>query len=121
MQKRTPAEETLKLQISEGEKVELLVAHMMPVPGNSANYRYIASFCNHFNRFATGPQRTTFIKLHDMGWTRGKIVWNETEKKFAFSVHADGTAAWVGPDGVLERAPVGKKTAYLDRNWKSVV
>jgi hypothetical protein len=117
MQKRTPAAHTLALQISEGEKVELLVTRMVS-PGPQ-NMGFIISFCNMFNRFATGPQRTTFIKLHDMGWGLGKVVWDDAAKKMAYSVHADGTAAWVGPDGVLDRAAVGKKTAYLDKSWKS--
>lgn len=118
MQKRTPAAQTLALQISEGEKVELIVTRMVP-PGPQ-NMGFIIAFCNHFNRFATGAQRTTFIKLHDMGWNLGKFVWDEAAKKMAFSVRADGTAAWVGPDGVLERSAVGKKTAYLGKNWKEV-
>lgn len=117
MQKRTPAAQTLALQISEGEKVELLVTHMSS-PGPQ-NMSFIVAFCNSFNRYATGPQRTTFIKLHDMGWDLGKVVWDDVAKKMAFSVRADGTAAWVGPDGVLDRAAAGKKTAYLDKNWKS--
>ena len=65
----------------------------------------------------TPEQKAALIKLHDMGWVITNLVRNEKLGKIAFAVALDGCAAWVGPDGKLDRAPVGKRTAYLDRNW----
>ena len=118
MQKRTPAAQILSLQICEGEKLELLVTHMVRFA--EINSPWIRNFCYKFNKHATGEQRTTFIKLHDMGWNLSKIVWDEAVGKIAFSVNTPDCAAWVGPDGKLERAANGKKTAYLAKNWKEV-
>ena len=119
MQKRTPAAQTLSLQITEGEKFELLVTQMSG-GGNPQNMKFINAFCYRFSKHATAFQRESFIKLYDMGWELGKIVWDEAVGKIAFSVRADGCAAWVGPDGALQRSQVGKKTAYLDKNWKEL-
>ena len=118
MQKRIPAAETLKLQITEAEKMELLVTRMCG--GGSQNQHFIRNVCYKFEKFATAEQRVSFIKLYDMGWELTKVVCNVEAGKIALGVCADDTAAWVGPDGKLERAAIGRKTAYLDKNWKSV-
>jgi hypothetical protein len=72
-----------------------------------------------FNTYATEAQITTLVKATKFGWKFGKIVWNPTKNVCAVSLRSGDTAAWVTPDGKLERAPVGKKTAYLEAGWSS--
>lgn len=106
------AADILSAQISDTEKMELMITHMC-----RGDMRFILTFLNKFQAHATDAQRATFIKLYNTGWHLQKIVWHRTEPKIAFGVYLDGCAAWVAPDGKLERAPVGRRTAYLDKNW----
>jgi hypothetical protein len=120
MAKRDPAANILNLNIPEEQKIEWLAERMLIGQLTQANLDYIASFVEKFSKYATAQQRVTFVKLHDMGWNLSRIVWNNKEQKIAFAVNAPDCAAWVTPDGKVNRAPVGKRTAYLDSNWKDV-
>lgn len=84
------------------------------------NFAFAQLFAARFQTQATPEQQAALIKLHDMGWEIGKLVWNDKLQKIAFAVQADGCAGWVTPDGKLTRAPMGKRTAVLERGWEEI-
>lgn len=94
--------------------------HNQPGGRNQRNFAFAQQFVARFETQATPEQRVALVKLYDMGWNISKLVWNSVENKIAFAVSAPGCAAWVTPDGKVNRAPVGKRTAYLDKNWSDL-
>ena len=122
MAKRNSAE-ILEMPITEDGKMVRIVRAMCYPAGRTPNQNdmrmesYVQLFSARMIIMGTPQQKAALIKLHDMGWEITNLVRNEKLYKIAFAVALDGCAAWVGPDGKLERAPVGKRTAYLDRNW----
>lgn len=106
------AAQILSSQISDSEKLELIVTGM-----SKGDFKFIRVFLDKFESMATQEQRVALVKLYEMGWDLVKVVWNPSKNKMAFSVRAVDCAAWVTPDGKVNRAPVGKRTAYLDSGW----
>jgi hypothetical protein len=70
-----------------------------------------------FTLYVTDKQIETLTKAAKFGWKANKIVWNTTAGKVAISLYANECVAWVHPDGTLDRAKVGVKTAYLSNDW----
>lgn len=64
-------------------------------------------------------QVAALTKCLKFKWKLSKVLYPRDGRKMcAIAMYADGTAAWMKPDGSIERAPVGKKTAYLkDKDW----
>lgn len=129
MQKRTPAATYFNdASLSDTAKLLRIInvmcglpadVHNQPGGRSQRNFAFAQSFYAHFETQATQAQQVALVKLHDMGWSITKLVWNSLESKMAFAVQADGCAAWVGPDGKLDRAAVGKRTAYLEKGWEA--
>lgn len=119
------ANNILNMDISEDGKMVRIVRDMCHPAGrvpahvkdDMRNESFVQLFVVKMIICGTPQQKAMLIKLFNMGWILRKIVWNERDQKIAFSVYLDDCAAWVTPDGKLERAAVGKRTAYLDRNW----
>jgi hypothetical protein len=102
------------LQITEIEKIELMVTHMT----ESGDMKFISVFTRKFHDKATDEQKKMFPKLYDLGWNLSKVLWSKKTGKIAWGMYANGTSAWVTPDGKITRAELGKRTAYLkDSDW----
>ncbi len=93
------------------------MVHDMVSGSQGLNVRF-AGICEDKMQYqATDEQIATFAKLYKLGWHISRVVTNRKTDKVAFGVVLDGCAAWVKPDGVLDRAPVGRKCAVLDADW----
>jgi hypothetical protein len=104
--------------ISRADQLSITALSHDMIEGSQGRNARFAQICEYKLMYAaTDAQITTFAKLYKLGWYIGKVVTHKTNEKVAFAVYAPGCSAWVTPDGVLERAPVGRKVAYLDHNW----
>lgn len=104
--------------ISREDKLSITAMVHDMVDGSQGHNARFAGICeDKMSYSATDEQIATFAKLYKLGWYIGKVVTHRVTGKVAFAVSAVGCAAWVTPDGSLDRAPVGRKTAYLDNNW----
>lgn len=108
----------LNSQLSNREKLELLITHMCP--NASGNSRFISVFLQYFDQYATDQQHSTFVNAYVFGWNISKIVWNAEKKKIAVGLYIADRAAWVPPSGMLERAEIGEKRAYLGDGWEDL-
>ena len=76
-----------------------------------------------FTVYVTDAQMTALEKAVKYGWKVSKIVYSRdpSETTCALAMYADGTAAWMLPNGTIERAPVGKRSASLNKKWTECV
>lgn len=91
----------------------------MGVPDRRENAKYRHTFEQH----VSDVQLMQLEKLKKFGWTLGKIYYDTVngQKVLAILVRTSDCAAFLYPDGRLDRAPAGKSTVYLDSNWKEQV
>ncbi len=76
------------------------------------------AFLQIFTCYVSDAQMVALTKAAKYGWKVSKIVFNHGEPDCAIAMHANGCAAWMMPDGSIDRAKPGVRRAYLDRNWK---
>lgn len=83
----------------------------------NAKYRHM------FECHISDVQLVQLDKLAKFGWKLGKIYHDTVngQKVLAILVRTSDCAAFLYPDGRLDRAPAGKSTVYLDKNWKEQV
>jgi hypothetical protein len=103
------ASQILQREISDLEKLELMITHMT----QGSDQHFIRAFTDLFDKHATPEQRAMLPKLYNFGWKITKLLQSNKTHKIAWAMHSDGTAAWVTPDGKINRAEVGKKIATL--------
>lgn len=78
------------------------------------------AFLQLFTVYVSEAQIEALQKAVKFGWRASKIVYSQEKGVCAVGIAADGCAAWMTPDGKIERAAAGKKTAYLSSDWKEV-
>lgn len=68
-------------------------------------------------------QIAALAKCSKFGWKMSKVVYTAATvepRACAIAMTSNGCAAWLLPDGTIDRAQNGRKTAYLRGDWKSV-
>jgi len=81
------------------------------------------AFLQIFTLYVSDAQMEALEKAVKYGWKATKIVYSRdlSNTTCAIGIAAKGCAAWMTPDGKIDRAEVGKKTAYLDKKWTESV
>ena len=74
-------------------------------------------FLQLFTLHVSDAQIAALTKCAKFGWKATKIVYKSCDTGCALALCSGQTAAWMMPDGTIQRAPVGKKTAYLPKDW----
>lgn len=69
--------------------------------------------------YATREQWVSLLKLHDIGWVITKIVWQSNNEKVALAISMPDGAAWLLPNGKLERPAVNRTTVVLPAGWST--
>ena len=75
------------------------------------------AFLQLFTIKVSEAQIVALTKAAKFGWKATKIVYKPMEEVCAIALCSGDTAAWMMPDGTIQRAPNGKKTAYLPKDW----
>lgn len=81
------------------------------------------SFLQLFTVYVSDAQMAALAKAAKYGWKASKIVYSRNPEvtDCAIALYAKDCTAWMLPDGTIERAKVGAKTAYLKRDWTEAV
>lgn len=81
------------------------------------------AFLQLFTLYVSDAQMAALEKAAKYGWEATKIVYSNdpSETTCAIALCAKGCAAWMLPNGTIERAKVGAKTIYLDKKWTEAV
>lgn len=76
-------------------------------------------FLQLFTVYVSDAQMTALEKAVKYGWKVTKIVYSNDpdENTCALAMYAGDTAAWMLPDGSIERAKVGQRRATLNPKW----
>lgn len=76
-------------------------------------------FLQLFTAFASDAQMAALEKAVRYGWRVSKIVYSHdpSENTCAIGMYAEQTAAWMLPDGTIDRAKVGQRRAVLNPKW----
>ena len=76
------------------------------------------AFLQLFTMHVSDAQLAALAKCSRFGWKLSKIVYKrDLTKGCALAMCSGDTAAWMTPDGKIERAAPGRKTAYLSNDW----
>ena len=76
-------------------------------------------FLQLFTAFVSDAQMAALEKAVKYGWRVSKIVYSNDphENTCALAMYAGETAAWMLPDGTIDRAKVGQRRAHLNPKW----
>lgn len=80
----------------------------------SRNHIFLQLFTVH----ASEAQIAALTKAAKFGWKATRIVYRrDGTEGCALALCAGETTAWMLPNGTIERAANGKRTAYLSNDW----
>jgi hypothetical protein len=112
----------IAFKVSREDKLSITaLTHDMVRGSQGINARFAWICEDKMQNLATDQQIATFAKLYKLGWDIIRVVTSRAQDKVAFGVALDNCVAWVKPDGVLERSPLGRKGATLSGDWADEV
>lgn len=81
------------------------------------------AFLQLFTVLVSDAQMAALEKAAKYGWKATKMVYGKSGDctDCAIALSTKDCAAWMLPDGTIERAKVGAKTAYLNKKWTEFV
>ena len=86
------------------------------VDADASNRNY--AFLQLFTVNVSEAQLDALAKASRFGWKITKIVYRrDGTKGCALAMYSNDCTAWMTPDGKIERAANGRKTAYLTNDW----
>lgn len=76
-------------------------------------------FLQLFTAFVSDAQMAALEKAVKYGWQVSKIVYSNdpNENTCALAMYSRDCAAWMLPDGTIDRAKVGQRRATLNPKW----
>jgi len=87
------------------------------IDGESGTKNYV--FLQLFTVYVTDAQMVALEKAVKYGWKVSKMVYSRDpdETTCAIAMYSGDTAAWMLPDGTIDRAKVGQRRAVLNPKW----
>jgi hypothetical protein len=72
-----------------------------------------------FTVYVSDAQMAALEKAVKYGWKVSKIVYSNdpSENTCALAMYSGDCAAWMLPDGTIDRAKVGQRRAVLNKKW----
>lgn len=78
-----------------------------------------AVFLQLFTAYVSDAQMRTLEKAVKYGWRLSKMVYSHdpNETTCALAMYSGDCAAWMLPNGIIDRAKVGQRRANLNPKW----